>query len=96
MQKSSNIGVSRLALRMPSTALVDTYSKVGFGKDTGLGLGEQRGTNGDRKRWSDIERATLAYGYGLNVTRFNWLALMQPLAASAFTVRFQLPKWIRL
>ncbi|ABY68619.1 penicillin-binding transpeptidase domain-containing protein [Actinobacillus pleuropneumoniae] len=68
LQKSSNIGVSRLALRMPSTALVDTYSKVGFGKDTGLGLGEQKGTNGDRKRWSDIERATMAYGYGLNIT----------------------------
>lgn len=68
LQKSSNVGVSRLALRMPSTALVETYSKVGFGKDTGLGLGEQRGTNGDRKRWADIERATMAYGYGLNVT----------------------------
>ncbi|MDG6266719.1 penicillin-binding transpeptidase domain-containing protein [Glaesserella parasuis] len=68
LQKSSNVGVSRLALRMPSTALVDTYSKVGFGKDTGLGLGEQRGTNGDRKRWADIERVTMAYGYGLSVT----------------------------
>lgn len=68
LQKSSNIGVSRLALRMPSTALVETYSKVGFGKDTGLGLGEQRGTNGDRKRWADIERVAIAYGYGLNVT----------------------------
>ncbi|MFX0586353.1 penicillin-binding transpeptidase domain-containing protein [Glaesserella parasuis] len=68
LQKSSNIGVSRLALRMPSTALVETYSKVGFGKDTGLGLGEQRGTNGDRKRWADIERVTMAYGYGLSVT----------------------------
>ncbi|QBQ63318.1 cell division protein FtsI [Actinobacillus indolicus] len=68
LQKSSNVGVSRLALRMPSTALVDTYSKVGFGKDTGLGLGEQRGTNGDRKRWADIERAAIAYGYGLSVT----------------------------
>ncbi|QIM67170.1 cell division protein FtsI [Mannheimia granulomatis] len=68
LQKSSNIGVSRLALRMPSTALVDTYTKIGFGKDTGLGLGEQRGSNGDRKRWADIERATLSYGYGLNVT----------------------------
>ncbi|MCT8559467.1 cell division protein FtsI [Glaesserella parasuis] len=68
LQKSSNIGVSRLALRMPSTALVETYSKVGFGKDTGLGLGEQRGTNGDRKRWADIERVTMAYGYGFNVT----------------------------
>lgn len=68
LQKSSNVGVSRLALRMPSTALMDTYAKVGFGKDTGLGLGEVKGTNGDRKTWSDIERATVAYGYGLTVT----------------------------
>lgn len=68
LQKSSNVGVSRLALRMPSTALMDTYSKVGFGKDTGLGLGEVRGSSGDRKTWSDIERATVAYGYGLTVT----------------------------
>ncbi|HGO5853556.1 TPA: penicillin-binding transpeptidase domain-containing protein [Mannheimia haemolytica] len=68
LQKSSNIGVSKLALRMPASALVDTYSKVGFGRDTGLGLGEQRGSDGDRKRWSDIERATLSYGYGLTVT----------------------------
>lgn len=77
LQKSSNIGVSKLALRMPATKLVDTYTKVGFGKDTGLGLGEQRGTNGDRKRWADIERATLSYGYGLNVTPFSLLVLMQ-------------------
>ncbi|ANF69978.1 cell division protein FtsI [[Haemophilus] ducreyi] len=68
LQKSSNVGVSRLALRMPASALMDTYSKVGFGKDTGLGLSEQKGSNGNRKRWSDIERATVAYGYGLNVT----------------------------
>lgn len=70
LQKSSNIGVAKLALRLPSIALlVDTYSKVGFGKDTGLGLGgESKGTNGDRSRWSDVERATLSYGYGLNVT----------------------------
>lgn len=70
LQKSSNIGVSRLALRLPSIALlIDTYNKIGFGKDTGLGLGgEVKGSNGDRKRWSDIERATLSYGYGLNVT----------------------------
>lgn len=70
LQKSSNIGVAKLALRLPSIALlVDTYNKVGFGKDTGLGLGgESKGSNGDRKRWSDIERATISYGYGLNVT----------------------------
>ncbi|MDG6881104.1 Peptidoglycan synthase FtsI precursor [Phocoenobacter uteri] len=68
LQKSSNVGVSRLALRMSPAVLMGTYSKIGFGEDTGLGLGERRGTNGDRVRWSDIERATVAYGYGLEVT----------------------------
>lgn len=70
LQKSSNIGVAKLALRLPSIALlIDTYNKVGFGKDTGLGLGgEVKGSNGNRTRWSDVERATLSYGYGLNVT----------------------------
>lgn len=70
LQKSSNIGVAKLALRLSSIEqLVDTYSKIGFGKDTGLGLGgEVKGSNGSRKRWADVERATLSYGYGLNVT----------------------------
>lgn len=70
LQKSSNIGVAKLALRLPSISLlVDTYDKVGFGKSTGLGLGgESSGSNGKRSRWSDVERATLSYGYGLNVT----------------------------
>lgn len=68
LQKSSNVGVSRLALRMPAQVLVDTYSKVGFGKDTGLGLDEVKGRDGSRARWADIDRASVAYGYGLEVT----------------------------
>ncbi|WP_425325396.1 penicillin-binding transpeptidase domain-containing protein [Phocoenobacter atlanticus] len=68
LQKSSNVGVSRLALRMSPATLMNTYTKVGFGQDTELGLGERQGTNGERRRWSDIERATVAYGYGLQVT----------------------------
>ena len=31
LQKSSNVGVSKLALAMPSSALVDTYSRFGYG-----------------------------------------------------------------
>ncbi|MDU3905807.1 MAG: peptidoglycan glycosyltransferase FtsI [Citrobacter portucalensis] len=38
LQKSSNVGVSKLALAMPSSALVDTYSRFGLGKATGYGL----------------------------------------------------------
>ncbi|MGY0150249.1 peptidoglycan glycosyltransferase FtsI [Edwardsiella tarda] len=69
LQKSSNVGVSKLALAMPSSALVETYSSFGFGKPTNLGLvGESSGIYPNKQRWSDIERATFSFGYGLMVT----------------------------
>lgn len=70
LQKSSNVGVSKLALAMPSSALVDTYSRFGLGKATNLGLiGESSGLFPHHKqRWSDMERAAFSYGYGLMVT----------------------------
>lgn len=69
LQKSSNVGVSRLALAMPSSELVDTYSRFGLGKPTNLGLvGESSGLYPKKQRWSDIERATFSFGYGLMVT----------------------------
>ena len=70
LENSSNRGVSRLALRMPPSALMETYQNAGLGKPTDLGLiGEQSGLlNANRARWSDIERANVAYGYGLNAT----------------------------
>ncbi|HIF5499502.1 TPA: peptidoglycan glycosyltransferase FtsI [Pasteurella multocida] len=70
LEHSSNRGVSRLALRMPPSALMETYMHAGLGKPTDLGLiGEQSGLlNANRKRWSDIERANVAYGYGINAT----------------------------
>jgi len=69
LQKSSNVGVSRLALAMPSSALVETYSHFGLGQPTNLGLvGESKGIYPHKQRWSDIERATFSFGYGLMVT----------------------------
>lgn len=69
LQKSSNVGVSRLALAMPSSALVETYARFGLGKPTNLGLvGESSGLYPKKPRWSDIERATFSFGYGLMVT----------------------------
>lgn len=69
LQKSSNVGVSHLALAMPYSALVDTYARFGLGKPTNLGLvGESSGLYPQKQRWSDIERATFSFGYGLMVT----------------------------
>ncbi|KTS01567.1 MULTISPECIES: penicillin-binding transpeptidase domain-containing protein [Pantoea] len=70
LQKSSDIGVSHIALAMPAEALVNTYQAFGLGKPTGLGLtGESVGYFPlHRQRWADIERATFSFGYGLRVT----------------------------
>ena len=69
LQKSSNVGVSKLALAMPSSALVDTYSRFGLGKRPIWGWSENAvayilKNNGGLT----IERATFSFGYGLMVT----------------------------
>ncbi|MBC9130196.1 peptidoglycan glycosyltransferase FtsI [Frischella sp. Ac48] len=70
LEKSSNVGVSKLALKMNPHEVVGFYSRFGLGQPTGLGIGGE--TNGmiaaNRAKWSDIERATYAFGYGLMVT----------------------------
>ncbi|MDR9829464.1 penicillin-binding transpeptidase domain-containing protein [Vibrio sp. FNV 38] len=69
LKKSSNIGVAKLALDMPLEALLDMYSDVGFGQTSGLNLiGESTGIFPNRRRWSQFEIATLAFGYGLSIT----------------------------
>ncbi|MEH0687569.1 peptidoglycan glycosyltransferase FtsI [Vibrio cholerae] len=69
LQKSSNIGVTKLALDMPLEALLGMYSSVGFGQPSGLNLvGETSGIFPNRRRWSKFEIATLSFGYGLTIT----------------------------
>lgn len=69
IQKSSNIGVSKLVLSMPHEHVLALYGNMGLGIDTGTGLnGESSGMLSHRRRWSDFERATMSFGYGLSVT----------------------------
>ncbi len=71
LEKSSNVGVSKLALQMQASEVVEYYSRFGLGQPTGLGLGGEVSGSiaADRTRkWADIERATFAFGYGLRVT----------------------------
>lgn len=70
LQKSSNVGVSKLALSMPISALINAYLNFGMGKVTNIELlGENKGKIYPCNRYcSAIERATLSYGYGLMLT----------------------------
>lgn len=82
LQKSSNIGVSKLSLAMPVDALLGLYSSVGLGDESGINLiGEAMGFFPDRRRWSDFERATLAFGYGISVTPIQLVRAYATLGA---------------
>lgn len=65
--KSSNIGVSKIALQIGPEPIRDVLERVGFGQVTGTGFpGERGGVLPNPRRWSRIEIATLSYGYGLS------------------------------
>ncbi len=67
--KSSNVGVVKIAHSMNRSVLWDTYGGLGFGRITGVEFpGERTGFLPHHERWSRFEHATLAFGYGLNVT----------------------------
>ncbi|SJM92343.1 peptidoglycan D,D-transpeptidase FtsI family protein [Crenothrix polyspora] len=69
LKKSSNVGVAKMALKMPPEYFWDTYHKLGFGVSPGSGFpSEASGSLLDHRRWRDFDRATMSFGYGLSVS----------------------------
>jgi cell division protein FtsI (penicillin-binding protein 3) len=81
LKYSSNIGMAHISLRMPPQQIIDTLTQFGLGADSGTGLmGESSGMLPLRRRWSDIERATLGFGYGLRITPLQLASAYATLA----------------
>lgn len=69
IQKSSNVGASKIALSIEPEQMWRMFSGVGFGSLTGCRFpGEASGLLTDYWRWHAIERATLSFGYGISTT----------------------------
>ncbi|QGZ30034.1 peptidoglycan D,D-transpeptidase FtsI family protein [Stutzerimonas stutzeri] len=69
LMKSSNVGISKIALDIGPEPVHSIMQQAGFGQSTGLGFpGERVGTLPNHRKWRDAETASLAYGYGLSVT----------------------------
>ena len=69
IQKSSNIGIVRIAMRMQPRELWELYSNVGYGQKPQLNFpGAVTGRLRPFKTWRPIEQATMAYGYGLSAS----------------------------
>ena len=69
IKKSSNVGVSKLALELHPRDLWHMFHRAGFGVSTESRFpGEAHGTLTDFVGWTDTHRVTLSFGYGLAVT----------------------------
>jgi cell division protein FtsI (penicillin-binding protein 3) len=69
IQKSSNVGASKLALSFPPKEMWEMLDAVGFGQMPQLGFpGEVTGRLRPWKSWRPIEQATMSYGHGISVS----------------------------
>tara|TARA_B100001059_G_scaffold182604_1_gene183831 strand:+ start:2037 stop:3764 length:1728 start_codon:yes stop_codon:yes gene_type:complete len=69
IEKSSQVGVTKMAQAVGHEAILDVLYRFGLGESTGTGFpGERAGRLPAPTYWSEIEKVTLAFGYGLTAT----------------------------
>ena len=69
LARSSNVGVTKLAMSLEPDQLWNTMTRFGLGTLTSSGFpGESAGLLTHFNHWRPISQATLAYGYGVSVT----------------------------
>ncbi|MFN3375581.1 MAG: peptidoglycan D,D-transpeptidase FtsI family protein [Burkholderiaceae bacterium] len=72
IQKSSNVGTTKLAMQIPAREMWETFSAAGFGQRPQIGFpGAISGRLRPYKTWRPIEQATMSYGYGLSASLFQ-------------------------
>ena len=82
LEKSSNVGISKIALAMDAEQQWSMYQKLGFGVVTGSGFpGEAGGQLTMDALNNDFERASLAFGYGVSVTPLQLAHAYSAIAA---------------
>lgn len=80
--KSSQVGIAKMALRMPEDAVFGALQRAGFGDYTGCDLpGEALGSLSAIDLDKPIGRATLAYGYGLSASPLQLARVYLTLAS---------------
>jgi hypothetical protein len=69
IQKSSNVGVTKIALAIEPELFWGVLNRAGFGQASGIDLpGETPGQLESYRGWGAADRVTLAFGYHTNIT----------------------------
>jgi len=82
IEKSSNVGISKIALAMDAEEQWSMYRKLGLGETTGSGFpGEVSGQLSLNALNNDFARASMAFGYGVSVTPLQLAHAYSAIAA---------------
>ncbi|MHA3891826.1 penicillin-binding protein PBP3 [Acinetobacter sp. GXMZU3951] len=93
IQKSSNVGVAKIALSLPYSTLPTFLKRVGFGERSAVKFpGESSGLVLPPSKWNVSEVATMAYGYGINATVLQMVDAYAMLANHGVKVPLSLYK----
>lgn len=69
IQKSSNIGTTKIAMHLAPKEMWNMFQQIGFGQTPALGFpGATAGKVRPYQNWKPIEQATMSYGYGLSTS----------------------------
>jgi len=72
IQKSSNVGTTKIAMQMQPHEMWDLFTQAGFGQKPQISFpGAVSGRLRPYKTWRPIEQATMSYGYGLSASLFQ-------------------------
>ena len=82
IEKSSNVGISKIVLAMDAEEQWSMYQKLGLGATTGSGFpGEASGQLSLNALNNDFARASMAFGYGVSVTPLQLAHAYSAIAA---------------
>jgi cell division protein FtsI (penicillin-binding protein 3) len=69
LEKSSQVGITKIALKIGHEPIWNMFNRFGIGQPPGIGFpGESSGILPFRSKWHEIEKVTLAFGYGLTAS----------------------------
>ncbi len=91
--KSSQVGIARLVQNLDDEMVFNSLAHFGLGRPTGIELpGEVVGRLPDPPYMSELDKAALAYGYGINVTSIQLAQAYLTFVNQGFTGRISILK----
>lgn len=85
LQKSSQVGTTKLALALNPDSTRQVFERMGFGEPVGSGFpGETLGNLPGHRNWDPVTQATFAFGYGLSVSSIQLARAYAVLANNGY------------